>query len=524
MTATAKHQSLVEVLEKARRRLQSVGEGEGRITREKAKAEMRELLSDLNQVEPEVLDDLGEGGRSSAKRFAEKYVKGTAVNERSDNGGRLELEKHPALALSRAKAHEWSDGYGGTGGQPVVKRNIETGAKSLVVQDQELRRLHGLMDRFAIVDSIKRHLDPSYRQNPGRGREELKSWQEYVEAVRPIAKAMGPEALKALTSTGSGTGDEWVPTGMSSSFIDAIFLRANVAPIFPLIEMPTNPFDMPASMTVPLGYSPAEGAAPSAVEGVATSKRTWTAEIFKSYETWTDEVEEDSILAVESIIRGKLIDGLALALDEAVLNGDSAGTHQDNDVAGGAADHPAKVNWTGLRAAAIDNSHTAAIGQAATFTMALLISIRTVIHRALNADPAQLAWIMSSEGLLNNIFDITQIQTQDVFGNRALISTGSVANILGSQVYVSERMPDDLHDTGVNTSGGDNDTTGIICVHRMAGRVGYRRRTTVETDKAITTGVNTMVASMRAAWQWAYDPATYASLGYGINVRTSATA
>jgi hypothetical protein len=55
-------------------------------------------------------------------------------------------------------------------------------------------------------------------------------------------------ALKALTSTGSGTGDELVPTGLSSDLWQDIFLASRIVASIDRIPMPTNPFEVPLGL------------------------------------------------------------------------------------------------------------------------------------------------------------------------------------------------------------------------------------------------------------------------------------
>jgi hypothetical protein len=77
-------------------------------------------------------------------------------------------------------------------------------------------------------------------------------------AVKVIdqAKAFFPEkvkadvsdlraAVKALTATGAGTGDEYVPTGMDAGLWEDMFLSARVLGSLMTIDMPSDPFDLP---------------------------------------------------------------------------------------------------------------------------------------------------------------------------------------------------------------------------------------------------------------------------------------
>jgi hypothetical protein len=64
------------------------------------------------------------------------------------------------------------------------------------------------------------------------------------------AKVAGPSedlvaAVKALSSTVTGLGDEFVPTELADTVWEDIFLATRVADTIMTVPMPTDPFDVP---------------------------------------------------------------------------------------------------------------------------------------------------------------------------------------------------------------------------------------------------------------------------------------
>lgn len=511
----AKLRELMRENATARKNAQKSGD-KLRHNKQAARARAAELVKALMEPQrpPEVTRDAPATPKWASQFLGKHFAVPSIIHTGNGSAKRSGL-RSPAKAIAAGSAHLLNKS--GEGAMRYATVRGDDANDSLVVVDKTLKALQELHDEVYLSHMIlSAKGNAEYRQNPMRALKSTRVWKRWMKETEPLRKAM--------TSTGSGVGDEWVPTGFSQDFIDAVYLGSPVARLFPVIAMPTQPFDIPGAGARPVAYSPSEGSAPSAASAVATLKRTLTAQQFKAYDTYTDEVEEDSLVAVVPFIRSELIAALGEGIETSVINGDSAGTHGDNDIDAGAADHPAITNWIGLRHTAIDQSYTAAIGQPATFTKDLLMSIRAELGKGYVEDPSKHAWITGSQGYVSNILDISEISTVEKFGQSAVIRTGAIDNILGSPIYLSKMFPENLHDTGVNVSGQANDTTGILCVHTGAAFTGFRRQATLEADKVITTGVNTIVASTRFAFQWRFAPASHAVVGYGINVRTAATA
>jgi len=140
-------------------------------------------------------------------------------------------------------------------------------------------------------------VDAAYR---ARGRRynitDLKSYQllrEYVEEINP-------EFAKAMYSTGTGVGDEWVPTLMSSEMYDLYRLEAKIESLIPSFDMPSNPFTWPIKTSNPSLYLASEAAVANPdtllTSDLGTSNVTFTAGIFATAMVCSPELIEDTIV------------------------------------------------------------------------------------------------------------------------------------------------------------------------------------------------------------------------------------
>ena len=124
------------------------------------------------------------------------------------------------------------------------------------------------------------------------------------------SKAQGPSgdlenAIKALTSTGSGTGDELVPTGMAAQLWNDFFLASRVVSTMQRIDMPTNPFDVPLGLGSVTWRKGTENTATTASDP-GTAKSTLTATELITEQNWSYTLDEDAAVAnLKNTINGQ---------------------------------------------------------------------------------------------------------------------------------------------------------------------------------------------------------------------------
>lgn len=318
-------------------------------------------------------------------------------------------------------------------------------------------------------------------------------------------------AVRALDSTTSGKGDEWVPTGLSAQLIERISLPLKVAALFPTIPMPTQPYDVPGvGVSRVRGGKFAENTADTGQTGVkvisaATRKVTLDAKPFGAEMLVSKILEEDSLIPVLPFMQDELIDFLSADIEDAILNGDGDGAHQDADVTG--TDDPRR-NFDGLRVMGLAQAGTKLDGgSVSALTVALLRSARAKMGRY-GLDLANLATILSINSYYQLLSD-TNVMTVDKYGPSATVLTGELGKADGVALVVSEYQRIGLNASGVQ-DGTTTTQTVATTVHRKGFMNGTRRDITLQwlREKYAEYDQDAVMATHRRAFTARYPVAT----------------
>jgi hypothetical protein len=124
--------------------------------------------------------------------------------------------------------------------------------------------------------------------------------------------------------------------------------------------------------------------------------------------------------------------------------------------------------------------------------------------------------VVSSEFLVRNLLDMTQLATLDKFGPQATVLSGQIGSLLGMPVVISRFMTADLNASGVY----DNITktqTGYVIFNRNSYVQYLRRGLQIESQKTIASGSYELVASMRSVMGSA-DAAGAKNVAYQYNI------
>ena len=317
---------------------------------------------------------------------------------------------------------------------------------------------------------------------------------------------------KVLTTGGAGTGSEWVPTGFSSNLLDLIRLANPVVNLIPHINMPRSPWLFPLLNTINTAYRKTESTAITASD-LGTLSRTWTAHVHAVYQAYSDEMDDDSIVAIAPAIRIAVLRAMSEGLDEALVNGDvDNAAHFDNDYITAVPPYRTyQGGMSGLRHYALDqgtgtantvdgggNAITHVDVGAALATMGKFAAGKIALGDVVALVTAQ-QWIQ----LLTE--PSSPIMTVDKYGAAATILTGEVGRIFGVPIFVSygiEQRKDSVDAlAGQNSIAGPNDLSCALVFNRQNFRIGDRRDVRFETDKDITAGRNDVVVTARWALQ-----------------------
>lgn len=267
--------------------------------------------------------------------------------------------------------------------------------------------------------------------------------------------------LKAFDSTTPGAGDEWVPTAVSTQYIEEYELERKTAQQFRQINMPSDPYDLPVQTNVTKARIQAESGTLTGANFGTASIRLDATKLTEFYPL-PEELNEDSAPDILALCRSEVVEAEIRAVEAAILNGDDSVTHMDADTAAGAADLSEKA-WKGLRKLALDNSATQDF-LAAAVDLSGLRAMRTQMGK-FGHNVRELVWIASMK-VYNQMLSINEVTTVEKFGPQATILNGALAALDGIPIITSEYVRDDLDATGVNILPGDSTSVIHLVNHR----------------------------------------------------------
>jgi len=317
------------------------------------------------------------------------------------------------------------------------------------------------------------------------------------KGVKPISADME----KLLTSDGSGTGDELVPTGMAASLWEDAFLASRVVGNLGVVAMPTDPWDWPLQFGAITWRKGTQGEATGS-QDPATAKSTFTSTEQVADLAWTYNLDEDSVVAVMPNLRKELSRSAQEQMDAFTLNADATATSTGNinlDDSTPATDaYYLSEGQDGIRHYYLVD----VTGQSTDITSTLEdAEWRAGIARLgkYGVNPNDVMAITNAKTYLISLMGMTNVRTLDKYGPGATILTGELARVDGIPIIVSESMPLAEDDGKVSATGSNNDEGQIALVNRQMWNVGFRRQMLIEVDRDIRKRQYIMVVSFRIA-------------------------
>lgn len=325
---------------------------------------------------------------------------------------------------------------------------------------------------------------------------------------------------KSLSTGGSATGAEWMPTQFSSQLVDMITVSLKVASNFARINIPANTFKIPIATSDDVAFLVAETNSDNLLDDAnsypkftpATGNVTFNAKKLAAIVVFSEEAEEDSIIPLLAFIRGKIANAMSNAQERATLDGDTTATHMDFDVT---AATDARKAWMGMRLRAKTTwSNTTDL---ATFNLDNIRDMRSQLTAAFAENPESLFYVTSVKVMLK-LLKFPEFMTIDKYGDRATIVTGEIGRIDGSPLQTSKYSRDDVASTGVNTTGGPNTKSLLYLQNRLGFMYGDRREIKIDSARMIISGQGYMVISQRLDFKDIHPSATYEHGALGINI------
>jgi HK97 family phage major capsid protein len=415
------------------------------------------------------------------------------------------MKKSEILAIAKARGID-------TAGRKAPVENVAVGedrSLSNPMHPHHISIAKGANDRFSQnVLEFQKQADHLYLASKMTGIP-ISKMQSYGRFQRFIEES---ELKKAMTDSSQAN---WVPTQMSAEFYNLIQLALKIAPLFGEVVMPRSPFEIPrkASFSTATLKTEASNATESSV---GAGKMTLTAKTIVDFLQVSYELDEDAAFAVAPMVRDDAVNAIARGIDNAIINGDTTGSHMDSDVV---LAYDVRKAWKGLRKYCLQQAWATDIN---TFNSDTVLGLRGSMAKY-GADYSQLAWIAGPK------VNVKMLNLKDSANNRIYLELGTpgapVANLVpgqvgvlsGSPVIVSEFAREDLSTLGVYD--GSSTVRGtMLLVRRDAWTKGVVRRVMVETFRDIVAQVNKLVVSTRMDFQPKYDVTTekIAWLGYNV--------
>jgi len=317
------------------------------------------------------------------------------------------------------------------------------------------------------------------------------------------------KADELMHTDNTGYGAEWVPDIWSSELWRKARNENVLLPLFRVIEMPSNPFELPISGTDPTVYYVPEtqdedeltlGATnPIPDSQIGSGKVTLTAKKLALRVGFSAEVAEDAAIPLIPLYREQALRVMADAIDHVLLNGDTqtaanGNVNSDNAAPAATAKYLA---FDGVRKLPLVTNAANKLDAQGALSVALLRTARFLMPPRYALRPNDCAWIVDGSTYAK-LLSLSDVATVDKFGPYATVINGEVAKIDGVPVLVSAEMPltqaDGKADTVGNTKGQ------AVCVYRSGWVVGYRRRVAATMNYLPYYDAYQMVATVRLAF------------------------
>jgi HK97 family phage major capsid protein len=326
-----------------------------------------------------------------------------------------------------------------------------------------------------------------------------------------------------MTSTGTGTGEELVEVAQSVDLLRDIYLATNVMSALPAINMPSGKMKLSQITNDAVFYKPSAEATAVTATDLTTAERDFIAYTLKAQVDVSDELDEDSLVALLPQLRKILLLNCAQAIDEAILNADaSTGTQNINYYAasGGSNISTASrflLGFDGLIHLAL-NEASSMVVDVGTLDADDFVALLAKMEKY-GTNPKSVLFIMDLWTYLKAI-QITSVSTYDKMGAKATISTGELAQVWGIPIIVSEQIAKSNATGQVDQTSGNNTKGRIVAVNREMWRVGLARPILVRTERSESKTMTSLVASFRLALSCFGDRSSvkHTALGYDVTI------
>lgn len=320
------------------------------------------------------------------------------------------------------------------------------------------------------------------------------------------APAFMKESVNKAFTDNAGVGAEWIPDQFSTDLYQTFQIPRGLRALLPSVQMERETLLIPKLNRGGRPYIKGQitdDLAKYQSSTIETAQKTVRAKGLATLMNIDDAAGEDSAFAIIPAMSRQIAQDLEDAFEDAMINGDSAATHQD-DIAnwnirerwgasglGSSADH--RRLFRGMRAAAIDKSSIKDFAGSAMTFAGFMDAVAQLGELAVGNKVC----VVSPEALVANFLQLDQVVTLEKFGAQATILTGQLASLAGIPIVMSRFMGADMNGNGLYDNA-TTDKTGFLVFNTDSWYQYLRRQITVESDKDIASGAIQIVSTMRA--------------------------
>lgn len=342
------------------------------------------------------------------------------------------------------------------------------------------------------------------------------------ESVRKSAEQAGAKFVQSLRMGRKDvftTGDGHIfPSDLSSTLLYRLYLESQLAAalISQEIPMPTDPYTLPIATTRIKYRKGSEAPATTTADKIGLSDVTLKTAKLIGITDFSYEAAENSIIPVLPMLMDDLAKGAVESLENAIINGDTATTHQDKDIT--AADDAAKL-FDGLRKFALAQASCKVDMATGGISAASILKMKASMGKY-GLRPSDLLLVVSASGY-NTMLGLDETLTVDKAGpGVARILTGVVPSIYNIPIIVSEAIKATNTSGVVDATDTNNIKDSLLLLYKPSLILGSRRGFTVESEVDKKRQVNSLIASFRRDFKLK-EPLSSAPtviLGYGAPI------
>lgn len=319
----------------------------------------------------------------------------------------------------------------------------------------------------------------------------------------PAREFLKTNANEVMSTGQTGFGKEFVEeVVLSTELIDRLRNSSSLLAKAVIRSMTARKQDFPVRGAKVRMVSTTENTTLPAGGGVAAqTKKAPTAKITLEAATlvitiyYSDELLEDSVIAMAEYVMGEITDAYETSIHQIIINGDvDTGANTNINIIDGNTSALPDGNNTDLLK--FDGARKVAIGKSATVDAGGNLALENI--RSARAamglkglNPADLVMVPDQQTYFD-MLNLTEAETIEKFGDAATVKNGVLTAIDGIEIINREELLKATATGEISATAGNNTKGQIVLIHAPSLNVGIRRGLTTEVSRYAeiqTTGV-----------------------------------